>query len=116
MALNRPSGAELLAALREFLEKTVAPQVDPATQFNLRIANNVLGIVERELAQKGAADTAEAASGCGRCSPADQKMPILARSMRPWSRASGRARSIRRSSAQPAGAPEGDDGGQARHR
>jgi Domain of unknown function (DUF6285) len=62
VALNRPTGGELLAALREFLEKTVAPQVDPATQFNLRIANNVLGVVERELAQKGPADVAEVAS------------------------------------------------------
>ena len=61
MALNRPMGGELLTALREFLEKTVAPQVDAATQFNLRIANNVLGIVERELAQKGPADEAEIA-------------------------------------------------------
>ena len=61
MALNRPTGVELLTALREFLEKTVAPQVDPATQFNLRIANNVLGIVERELARKGSAEVAEIA-------------------------------------------------------
>ena len=61
MALNRPTGAELLAALREFLEKTVAPQVDGATQFNLRIANNALGIVERELAQRGPAEAAEIA-------------------------------------------------------
>jgi hypothetical protein len=61
MALNRPTGAELLAALREFLEKTVAPQVDGATQFNLRIANNVLGIVERELEQRGPAGAAEVA-------------------------------------------------------
>ena len=61
MALNRPTGAELLAALREFLEKTVAPQVDGATQFNLRIANNVLGIVERELEQRGPAEAAEIA-------------------------------------------------------
>ena len=53
MALNRPTGGELLEALRAFLEKTVAPQVDAATQFNLRIANNVLAIVERELTQKG---------------------------------------------------------------
>lgn len=74
MALNRPTGAELLTALREFLEKSVAPQVDPATQFNLRIANNVLGIVERELAQKGPAEVTEIAgltalldgSGAGR--------------------------------------------------
>jgi Domain of unknown function (DUF6285) len=61
MALNRPDGAELLAAVRAFLEKTVSPQVDAGTQFHLRIANNVLAIVERELAQRGPADAAEMA-------------------------------------------------------
>ena len=59
MALNRPDGVELLAAVRAFLEKEVAPQVSGATQFNLRIAGNVLAIVERELAQRGPADAAE---------------------------------------------------------
>ena len=61
MALNRPSAAELLAALREFLDKDVAPQVSGATQFHLRVAGNVLAIVERELAQKAPADAAETA-------------------------------------------------------
>ena len=61
MALNRPSAAELLAALREFLDKDVASQVSGATQFHLRVAANVLAIVERELAQKAPADAAETA-------------------------------------------------------
>ena len=61
MALNRPTGGELLAAVREMLEKEVAPQVSSATQFQLRIAGNVLAIVERELAQHAVADEAEVA-------------------------------------------------------
>jgi hypothetical protein len=61
VALNRPDGAELLAAVRIFLEKEVAPQVTGATQFNLRIANNVLAIVERELTQRGRAEADETA-------------------------------------------------------
>lgn len=59
MALNRPTGSELLEALREFLDTTVAPQVDAATRFNLRIAANVIGIVQRELEQKSSADASE---------------------------------------------------------
>ena len=62
MALNRPDGAELLAAVRAFLEKDVAPRVSGATQFNLRIANNVLGIIERELVQRAPAEAKEIAS------------------------------------------------------
>ena len=61
MAVNRPSAAELLAAVREFLDKDVAPQVSGATQFHLRVAANVLAIVERELARKVPAEAAEVA-------------------------------------------------------
>lgn len=59
MALNQPTGTQLLAAVRDFLEKSVAPQVDAGTQFHLRVANNVLSIVEREMARKAPADAAE---------------------------------------------------------
>ena len=75
MALNRPDGSDLIAALREFLDSDVAPQVDDATRFKLRIAANVLGIIERELTLRGPADAAElagvsallgeGAAGCG---------------------------------------------------
>jgi hypothetical protein len=61
MAINRPDAAELLAVLRTFLEREVAPQVAGSTQFHLRVAGNVLGIVAREIAQRPAADAAEAA-------------------------------------------------------
>ena len=61
MALNRPTAAELIAAVRAFLETEVAPQVGGATLFNVRIAGNVLGIVERELALRAPAEAAETA-------------------------------------------------------
>lgn len=59
MSLNRPTGSELLDALREFLDTAVAPQVDATTRFNLRIAANVIGIVQRELQCKETADAVE---------------------------------------------------------
>ena len=61
MSLNRPSGAELVAAVRAFLEKEVAPQLQGATAFQMRIAGNVLAIVERELVQGRAAEAKEIA-------------------------------------------------------
>ncbi len=61
MPLNRPSGAELIAAVRAFLEKEVAPQLNGATAFQMRIAGNVLAIVERELVQGRAAEVVEVA-------------------------------------------------------
>lgn len=58
--LNRPTAPELIAAVRAFLETEVAPTLSGATQFNLRIAGNVLAIVERELSQRTPAEAAEA--------------------------------------------------------
>ena len=59
MSLNRPTAAELITALREFLERDVAPQVSDATRFHLRVAGNVLGLLEREMAERPAADAHE---------------------------------------------------------
>ena len=59
MSGQRPSAEELVAAVRGFLEQEVAGQLTGATAFNLRIAVNVLAIVERELA---AADDSTAAT------------------------------------------------------
>lgn len=60
MSGQRPTAPELVAAVRGFLEQEVAGQLSGATAFNLRIAVNVLAIVERELAAEddGAAVTA----------------------------------------------------------
>ena len=47
---DRPSAAELVAAVREFLERDVQGAVDGRVAFHTRVAVNALGMVERELA------------------------------------------------------------------
>lgn len=59
MALNRPTAIELLDAVVEFLEADVAPQVAAATAFHLRVARNVIGIVQREIKGRDAMDANE---------------------------------------------------------
>ena len=49
MSLSHPSAAELIQAIQIFLCETVAPQVDGQTAFHLKVANNLLKIVAREL-------------------------------------------------------------------
>lgn len=46
---DRPSAAELLEAVREFLEHDVLGAVEGRVGFHTRVAVNALGIVEREL-------------------------------------------------------------------
>jgi len=46
---DRPRAAELLEAVREFLEHDVATATEGRTAFHARVAVNALGIVEREL-------------------------------------------------------------------
>jgi aminoglycoside phosphotransferase (APT) family kinase protein len=46
---DRPSAAELLEAVREFLDHDVLGAVDGRVAFHTRVAVNALGIVEREL-------------------------------------------------------------------
>ena len=46
---DRPSAAELLDAVRGFLEKDVVPALDGTAKFHARVAANVLAIVGREL-------------------------------------------------------------------
>jgi aminoglycoside phosphotransferase (APT) family kinase protein len=48
-AHGRPTAAELVEAVREHLAQTVAPELDGAAAFQLKVATNALGIVEREL-------------------------------------------------------------------
>lgn len=45
-----PTAAELVEAVREFLERDVMAAVDGRVQFHTRVAVNVLAMVERELA------------------------------------------------------------------
>lgn len=46
---GRPTAAELVEAVREHLADVVAPHLDGAAAFQLKVAGNALGIVEREL-------------------------------------------------------------------
>ncbi len=46
---DRPTIAELLAAVRGFLESQVVPALEGSRQFHARVAANVLAIVGREL-------------------------------------------------------------------
>ncbi len=46
---DRPTAAELVEAVREFLERDVLDATDGRVRFHTRVAINALGIVEREL-------------------------------------------------------------------
>src|SRR5262245_53523824 len=56
---DRPSAAQLIAAVRDFLERTAMPQLSGHSAFHARVAANALAIVERELALGPEQDTAE---------------------------------------------------------
>ena len=60
MAQDRPTAAELVEAVREFLEHDVMP-IEGRVGFHGRVARNVLAILERELAAGEALDAAERA-------------------------------------------------------
>jgi len=49
MTQDRPTASELVAAVREFLERDVMAATEGRVQFHTRVAVNVLNIVEREL-------------------------------------------------------------------
>ncbi|MDR3663603.1 MAG: DUF6285 domain-containing protein [Mycobacterium sp.] len=51
MSHYRPTAAELVAAVAEFLETEVRDATDGAVNFHARVAANALRIVERELVQ-----------------------------------------------------------------
>lgn len=59
MPIDRPTAGELLAAVREHLREHVAPLLNGQPAFHLRVATNVLAIVERTIAEGAAMDTAE---------------------------------------------------------
>lgn len=46
---DRPTTAELLESVREWLERDVMPAVSSSLQFHTRVAVNILAIVEREI-------------------------------------------------------------------
>jgi Domain of unknown function (DUF6285) len=49
MTQDRPSTAQLVTAVREFLERDVMPATEGRVQFHARVAVNVLNTVTREL-------------------------------------------------------------------
>lgn len=62
MAQDRPTQAELLAAVAEFLRDEAVPALDrsaPGLAFQLRVAANALAILERESRLGPAADARE---------------------------------------------------------
>jgi hypothetical protein len=62
MAQDRPSAAELLAAIADFLREEAMPALDksePRLGFQMRIAVNALAILEREVRLGPAADARE---------------------------------------------------------
>ncbi len=59
MPTDRPTAAELLAAVRQHLIENLAPTLRGQPAFHLRVATNALAIVERTMAEGGAMDEAE---------------------------------------------------------
>jgi uncharacterized protein DUF6285 len=86
-----PSADELVRAVREFLERDVVDATDGRVRFHARVAVNVLGMVERELAlgrdqgdahaaglaQLGVADEAELAAAIRAGSLDDRRAEVL---------------------------------------
>ena len=46
---DRPTAAELLEALHEWMERDLLPGVDGRLQFHTRVAINMVDIVRREI-------------------------------------------------------------------
>jgi len=62
MPNSRPAAAELVEAVRDFLEREVLPSLGGDRRFQCRVAVNVLALVARELELGPAADRAEHAA------------------------------------------------------
>ena len=58
---DAPSPSELIAAVKSFIDDTAAPQLTGHAAFHARVASNVLATLLRELEQRPAAESAEAA-------------------------------------------------------
>jgi ketosteroid isomerase-like protein len=73
---GRPTAAELVAAVAEFLEADVRQATDGQVNFHARVAANVLNIVERELVRGG--DAADALAPLGFANEAELAAAIRA--------------------------------------
>ena len=56
---DAPSTAEMIAAVKSFLDKTAQPALSGHAAFHARVASNVLDIVLREIEQRSDAESAE---------------------------------------------------------
>jgi hypothetical protein len=56
---DKPTAAELVGAVRAFLEEQVMPALEGRVAFHARVAANALGIVERQLELAPADEAAE---------------------------------------------------------
>jgi hypothetical protein len=64
-AYGRPTAAELVAAVAEFLDTDVRAATSGQVDFHARVAANALRIVERELLDEGEAECRAALAGLG---------------------------------------------------
>jgi hypothetical protein len=62
---GRPTAAELVAVVADFLDNDVRDACEGPVNFHARVAANVLRIVERELLDGRADDVTEALAGLG---------------------------------------------------
>lgn len=56
---DRPTATELLCAAREFCERELGPSLDGRMRFQVRVLQNILGTLERELTHEEDALLAE---------------------------------------------------------
>ena len=62
---GRPTAAELVAAVADFLDNDVRAATEGQVNFHARVAANALRTVERELLDESAVDVADALSSLG---------------------------------------------------
>jgi hypothetical protein len=62
---GRPTAAELVAAVADFLDNDVRAATDGQVNFHARVAANVLRTVERELLDQNQAEVTDALAGLG---------------------------------------------------
>jgi hypothetical protein len=62
---GRPTAAELVAAVADFLDNDVRSNTEGQVNFHARVAANVLRIVERELTDESAADVTDKLADLG---------------------------------------------------
>jgi hypothetical protein len=82
---DRPTASELVAAVREYLERDVMEGTEGRIAFHARVAVNVLGMVERELElgeRQDAAEHARLVALLGRDGTIDELTEILAADIR----------------------------------